>query len=378
MDGRLRRARVAPVGILLLLMGCAGGEPGGGFSGPGFTFGGPGGDAGDSNDATGSGGTGPDSGVSTGDGSGGVDDGPPPGCTPMPELCNGLDDDCDGVPDDDDPEGGAACNTGMPGECADGVMTCAGGTLECAPLSAGVAEVCNGLDDDCDGTPDNGDPGGGGACNTGMPGICSDGTNSCVGGVLSCVPDQVAGAEICNGQDDDCDGAIDDGNPGGGSACGTGQPGICAAGTNTCVSGMITCQANNAPVAEICGNGLDDDCDSTVDDGCGCPFGLCSVSGSPMVNGCDPCVSSVCAADPYCCSTAWDSACVNEVETVCGQADCVGSSCAHLVCSTGVALTSGCHSCVSTICLFDSYCCTTAWDSTCVNEVASYCGLTCP
>ena len=323
MDGRLRRARVAPVGILLLLMGCAGGEPGGGFSGPGFTFGGPGGDAGDSNDATGSGGTGPDSGVSTGDGSGGVDDGPPPGCTPMPELCNGL-------------------------------------------------------DDDCDGTPDNGDPGGGRACNTGMPGICSDGTNSCVGGVLSCVPDQVAGAEICNGQDDDCDGAIDDGNPGGGSACGTGQPGICAAGTNTCVSGMITCQANNAPVAEICGNGLDDDCDSTVDDGCGCPFGLCSVSGSPMVNGCDPCVSSVCAADPYCCSTAWDSACVNEVETVCGQADCVGSSCAHLVCSTGVALTSGCHSCVSTICLFDSYCCTTAWDSTCVNEVASYCGLTCP
>ena len=158
MDGRLRRARVAPVGILLLLMGCAGGEPGGGFSGPGFTFGGPGGDAGDSNDATGSGGTGPDSGVSTGDGSGGVDDGPPPGCTPMPELCNGLDDDCDGTPDNGNPEGGGACSTGLPGICSAGTQTCNLGSLDCVQdMMAAPSDTCgNGLDDDCNGSADDG------------------------------------------------------------------------------------------------------------------------------------------------------------------------------------------------------------------------------
>ncbi len=33
---------------------------------------------------------------------------------------------------------------------------------------------------------------------------------------------------------------------------------------------------------------------------------------------CDPCVATICTADPYCCNTMWDAQCVLEVNTICG------------------------------------------------------------
>jgi V8-like Glu-specific endopeptidase len=50
------------------------------------------------------------------------------------------------------------------------------------------------------------------------------------------------------------------------------------------------------------------------------------------------------------------------------------NTCSHALCSTGTKLTSSCDSCVQTICTQDSYCCNTKWDSQCVSEVASMCG----
>lgn len=190
-----------------------------------------------------------------------------------------------------------------------------------------------------------------------------------------CTPSE----ETCNGQDDDCDGVADDGNPGGGAACNTGLPGICGPGTQACQGGALVCNQNVGAGAEVCGNGLDDDCDGMVDEGCGgCPFGLCESPGLPQVNGCDPCVTSVCAVDAFCCSNSWDGICVGQVETVCGRADCVSASCAHLVCDTGVALTVGCHPCVDSICAADPFCCSNSWDGLCVGAVGTVCGLTCP
>ncbi len=55
-----------------------------------------------------------------------------------------------------------------------------------------------------------------------------------------------------------------------------------------------------------------------------------------------------------------------------------GGGCAHSDCSTGGALTSGCNSCVTSICAQDPFCCNTSWDSICVGEVGSICGQTCP
>ncbi|MCU1277847.1 MAG: branched-chain amino acid transporter2C amino acid-binding protein, partial [bacterium] len=60
----------------------------------------------------------------------------------------------------------------------------------------------------------------------------------------------------------------------------------------------------------------------------------------------------------------------------------VVSSCAHDECTIGTKLTKGCSACVSAVCATgaDPYCCSTTWDTTCVNtDVNKYCTTkTCP
>jgi hypothetical protein len=90
-------------------------------------------------------------------------------------------------------------------------------------------------------------------------------------------------------------------------------------------------------------------------------------------------VTQVCAADPYCCTSSWDSQCVGEVATYCGVA--CPSSCAHSECVTGAALTDGCSACVSAVCAVDFFCCFPffgSWDASCVDEAEFVCGLNCP
>jgi hypothetical protein len=54
-----------------------------------------------------------------------------------------------------------------------------------------------------------------------------------------------------------------------------------------------------------------------------------------------------------------------------------GETCAHDVCSQGGALESGCDSCVTTVCAADPFCCETSWDQMCVREAAEMCGAVC-
>jgi predicted ribosomally synthesized peptide with SipW-like signal peptide len=204
-------------------------------------------------------------------------------CTPQTEVCNdGLDNDCDGKIDcadsdcTNDPV--CYCNPGCyPNWIGDGwcdnvcnneACNWDGGDCGCTPST----EVCNGIDDDCDQVIDEGDPGGGPACNTGLPGVCSNGTLHCQNGVLSCVQNIQPSAEMCNGLDDDCDGMVDEGDPGGGAACNTGLLGVCAAGTVHCQSGALQCVQNVPSGTEIC-DGLDNDCDGMVDEDCFCSAG---------------------------------------------------------------------------------------------------------
>lgn len=53
------------------------------------------------------------------------------------------------------------------------------------------------------------------------------------------------------------------------------------------------------------------------------------------------------------------------------------STCAHSKCVTGVALAKGCDACVDKIIVADAYCGSTSWDSICVGQVKSVCGITC-
>jgi alpha-tubulin suppressor-like RCC1 family protein len=192
---------------------------------------------------------------------------------PQAEMCNGLDDDCDGAIDDGNPGGAQACQTGGLGACGAGTTLCQGGAIVCQQTVLPEAEVCNGLDDDCDGQIDEGNPGGNMACNTGLLGVCTSGTTVCSGGQVVCNQNQAAHAETCNGFDDDCDGAIDEGNPGAGAACNTGLLGVCGTGTTACVNGQVSCQQSAFPSPEQCDGMLDETCDGTVDEGCTCTDG---------------------------------------------------------------------------------------------------------
>ncbi|WP_206607048.1 MULTISPECIES: MopE-related protein [Sandaracinus] len=198
-------------------------------------------------------------------------------CTPPPEVCNGRDDNCTGGCDET-----SMCCAGSTVTCettcgSTGTYACSG---TCTPGACiPPAETCNGLDDDCDGTCDNGS-----TCCAGRVGTCvtscgSSGTRVCsatCGWPSSCTPP----SEICNGQDDDCDGVADDG-----FGCIAGTTAACTtscgtAGTRSC-GATCTLSATCTPPGETC-NGFDDNCDGVADDGCS---GCVACSGATSVTG---------------------------------------------------------------------------------------------
>jgi hypothetical protein len=51
----------------------------------------------------------------------------------------------------------------------------------------------------------------------------------------------------------------------------------------------------------------------------------------------------------------------------------VSNSCAHDFCTTGAALDKNCDPCVASICAAWPNCCSSSWSSKCVGDVATYC-----
>lgn len=128
-----------------------------------------------------------------------------------------------------------------------------------ASINPGATEVCDGKDNDCDGATDENL----GTTTCGV-GACQVTVANCVGGVLQvCVP-LAPTAEVCDNIDNDCDGSVDEGltRP---TTCGVGA---CSGNTGieTCTTGTWgnnTCNPLAGATAETC-NGIDDDCDGVV------------------------------------------------------------------------------------------------------------------
>src|SRR5690606_36988570 len=96
--------------------------------------------------------------------------------------------------------------------------------------------------------------------------------------------------------------------------------------------------------------------------------------------GCDTAAveSCVCAVDDFCCTTQWDAMCVEEVGTLlcapaCTPDDADGPCCTD---HTGP----GCEidTVEACVCMADEFCCTNAWDTMCVDKIESESCGTCP
>jgi len=206
-----------------------------------------------------------------------------PGAT---EQCNGHDDDCNGATDEIWSTLGESCFAGQ-GACRrQGSWVCdaAGTDLECDAVAGdpALAEICDGaIDDDCNGSIDDGCPctiGAEESCYDGLEGTegvgsCSAGTRACDGGVWSaCQGQTLPVPETCNGRDDNCDARVDEDWHQLGELCEDGIGACLDAGSMVCTNdgNGVECDAEaGAPVAEVCDDGIDDDCDGAADNGCG-------------------------------------------------------------------------------------------------------------
>lgn len=211
---------------------------------------------------------------------------------PTLEVCDGIDNNCNLQVDETFPDNGKACDVpGKSGPCQVGKKACVMGAETCVANVMPGLESCNNIDDDCDGTVDNNIPGTGFDCGTGYLGVCAAGQLQCKGGKIDCFPVVSSSAEKCNGLDDDCDGTVDEDNPQGNIVCDTGKPDLCAAGTSQCLMGVLSCQPNLSSLPEEC-NGLDDNCDGQVDEGgpgagvaCGCGGTRACITGKLVCQG---------------------------------------------------------------------------------------------
>jgi len=248
-----------------------------------------------------------------------------------------------------------ACYTGPSATL--GIAPCKGGTRTCAADGSAfgpcigettpVPEVRDNLDNDCNGVVDDGlsfcEPGTSVACYTGPGGTM--GIGDCHTGLMTCNAEGSAygpciGAglpapEVCDGKDNNCDGAVDNGISYPPVTNGTY---VCNLGTTvlTCNSGFAGCASSGCDTnimtdlqhCGMCGNGCETNTVSDANHCGGCGIS-CGVGGFCVNSTCMKPLGSVCTSnsqctsgfcvDGYCCNSLCSGTCQS-----CNQPGSVG------------------------------------------------------
>ncbi|WP_158247324.1 MopE-related protein [Geothermobacter hydrogeniphilus] len=195
---------------------------------------------------------------------------------PVTETCDGQDNDCDAVTDE-----GCPCNyNGDPdGVCGSAMVNATTGTCDAPTGYESVESTCDGQDNDCDGMVDEGC-----SCNyNGDPdGVCGTAVINVTTGICDAPTGYESVESTCDGQDNDCDGMVDEGCP-----CNyyADPDGVCGTAVINVTTGTCDAPIGYESVESTC-DGLDNDCDAVVDEGCSCnyngdPDGVC---GTAVIN----------------------------------------------------------------------------------------------
>ena len=257
-----------------------------------------------------------------------------------------------------------ACGSDV-GACVSGKQLCKNGAWgACGGGVTPADETCDGSDNDCDDATDEGCPCGAGemrSCGTDV-GTCELGVQACENGNWGgCQGDVAPGVESCaTPLDEDCDGTANEG-----CACEDGATQACGSDVGECVQGVATCAAGQwgacvgetSAKNEAC-DGEDDDCDGATDEGCPCTGGASQPCGTD--------VGECAAGTQTCLAGAWgpceggappaDETCDAQDDDCDGASDEGGNACGG-VCTLAPAVGTPCDGGDGDQCDDDAYTC---------------------